>query len=197
MGERITGENISITEDPLGALSFAPPFDREGVPRRRVELLAGGVARGFVSDRAWAGRMGTRSTGNAAPPSRFGGGSPAPSALVLGGGSAASVDELLSGVERGLYVRRLHYVNGMLEPRRAVMTGLTRDGTFLVQRGKVDKPIHTLRFTDSILEAFSRCDGLTRDRTVLPNWWSESGSVAAPAMRIRGLRFTGSAKRTG
>ncbi|MCA9594362.1 MAG: TldD/PmbA family protein [Myxococcales bacterium] len=195
LGERITGPLLTVTEDPLGELSLAPPFDREGVLRRRVELLDGGIAKGFVSDRTWAERMGTTSTGNAAAPSRFGGSSPAPSALVVAGGGEPSTEALIQGMERGLYVRRLHYVNGMLEPRRAVMTGLTRDGTFLVEGGKVTTPVVTLRFTDSILEAFARCDGMTQERKLLPNWWSESGSVAAPAVRIRGLRFTGSSKR--
>ena len=74
-------------------------------------------------------------------------------------GDAASVDELLAGVDRGLYVCRLHYVNGLLEPRRAVMTGLTRDGCFLVEKGKISRPVGNLRFTDSLLEGLARCDG--------------------------------------
>ena len=114
----------------------------------------------------------------------------------MDGGDAASVDELVAGLERGLHIRRLHYVNGMLEPRRAVMTGLTRDGTFLIENGRPTRAVGNLRFTDSLLEAFTRADGATRLRQLLPNWWSVSGSVAAPAVRIRGLRFSsGSQKR--
>ncbi len=197
IGESISGPAFSVTEDPLGELSFAVPFDREGVARRRVELVERGVARSVLYDRSWAARLGARSTGSAATPSPFGEGGPTPSALVMDGGDAASVDELVSGLERGLHIRRLHYVNGMLEPRRAVMTGLTRDGTFLIENGRPTHAVGNLRFTDSLLEAFERADGATRLRQLLPNWWSVSGSVAAPAVRIRGLRFSsGSQKRS-
>src|SRR5207237_6616284 len=86
------------------------------------------------------------------------------SAVSLGGGDAESVGELVSGMQRGLYVRRLHYVNGYLEPKRAVMTGLTRDGCFLVERGRVVRPVGNARLTDSFLEMLARADGITRAR---------------------------------
>lgn len=190
LGERITAESFSVTEDPLGAHSFAAPFDREGVARRQVPLIRAGVAQGVVHDRTTAARAGVGSTGNAGPPGGFGSGGPTASSLVVQGGSARDVDELVGGLDRGLYVRRLHYVNGYLEPRRAVMTGLTRDGTFLVEGGKVVRPIESMRFTDSLLEALERADGMTAERVVVPNWWSAGGSVAAPAVRIRGLTFS-------
>lgn len=191
IGERISGPALDVTEDPLGPLSFADPFDREGVARRRVPLIERGIAKNALYDRSWASRLGAESTGSASGPLSFGEGGPMPTALVIGGGEAASAEELVAGLERGLYVRRFHYVNGMLDPRRAVMTGLTRDGTFLVENGKITRAVGNMRFTDSLLEAFERCDGLTRDRQVLPNWWSETGSVASPAVRIRQFRFTG------
>jgi PmbA protein len=197
LGQRISGELLTLTEDPLGELSFAVPFDRDGVARRRVPIIERGVARGVLYDRAWAARLGTESTGSASTPSALDDGGPAASALVVGGGDAASVDELVGGIERGLYVRRLHYVNGMLEPRRAVMTGLTRDGTFLIEHGRLTRAVGNMRFTDSLLEAFERADGLTRALQLLPNWWSDSGSVAAPAVRIRQLKFSGGSQRRG
>ncbi|GMV12106.1 MAG: peptidase [Polyangiaceae bacterium] len=190
LGERITAESFSVSEDPLGTHAFAAPFDREGVARRQVPLIRAGVAQGVVHDRTTASRAGVSSTGNAGPPGGFGSGGPSPSSLVVQGGSAAHVEELIGGLDRGLYVRRLHYVNGYLEPRRAVMTGLTRDGTFLVEGGKVTKPIESMRFTDSLLEALERSDGSTAERVIVPNWWSAGGSVAAPAVRIRGLNFS-------
>ena len=73
------------------------------------------------------------------------------------------------------------------------MTGLTRDGTFLIEGGKVTRPIESMRFTDSLLEALERADGMdsmTAERVIAPNWWSAGGSVAAPAVRIRGLTFS-------
>jgi predicted Zn-dependent protease len=110
---------------------------------------------------------------------------------MLGAGTAAGVDDLLAGVQRGLYVCRLHYVNGLLEPRRAVMTGLTRDGCFLVENGKIGRAVGNLRFTDSLLEGLARCDGMTRERKAVPTWWSDSGAFVSPAVRIRGWRFNG------
>jgi predicted Zn-dependent protease len=112
-------------------------------------------------------------------------------AFSLSGGAAASVDELIAGIDRGLYVCRLHYVNGLVEPRRAVMTGLTRDGCFLVEKGKISRPVGNLRFTDSLLEGLARCDGMTRDRKAIPTFWSDAGAVVAPAVRIRAFRFNG------
>jgi predicted Zn-dependent protease len=100
---------------------------------------------------------------------------------------------LIGKVEKGLLVRRLHYVNGYLEPRRAVMTGLTRDGTFWIENGKIAGAVGSMRFTDSLLEAFERVDGpdsVTKSRTMVPNWWSTGGTCAAPAVLIRGLEFT-------
>ncbi len=195
LGQRITADSFDVMEDPLGPHAFAAPFDREGVARRQVPLIRGGIAQGVVHDRATAARAGISSTGNASAPSAFGGSGPSPSSLVVRGGSAASVGELIGGVDRGLYVRRLHYVNGYLEPRRAVMTGLTRDGTFLIEGGKVTKPIESMRFTDSLLEALERADGMTHSLTVAPNWWSAGGSVAAPAVRIRGLNFSSGSRQ--
>jgi PmbA protein len=194
IGERITGEAISITEDPLDGseLGFAAPFDREGVWRRRVPIIENGVARGALYDRTYATRMKAKSTGSALAPEGGGGGaSVGGCAVSLAGGSAASVEELIAGMDRGLYVCRLHYVNGMLEPRRAVMTGLTRDGCFLVEKGKITKPVGNMRFTDSFLEALSRCDAMTSRRVAVPTWWSSSGACVVPAVRMRGFRFNG------
>jgi predicted Zn-dependent protease len=190
MGERITGPMLSVSDDPLGELSLSGPFDREGVAKERVALIEQGIARGVVHDRASAKRANARSTGSNHAPGAIGGGGPTPTAIVVSGGDAASLDELIGRVERGIYVRRLHYVNGLLEPRRAVMTGLTRDGTFLIEHGKLSGAVESMRITDSLLEAFERCDGLTRARQLVPNWWSVGGSTAVPGALLRRLRFT-------
>jgi predicted Zn-dependent protease len=192
-GERITGEAISITEDPLDAsdLGFAVPFDREGVWRRKVHIVENGVARGALYDRTYGARMKAASTGSALAPESGGGAAVGGCAVSLSAGTASGVDELIAGMDRGLYVCRLHYVNGMLEPRRAVMTGLTRDGCFLVEKGKITKPVGNLRFTDSFLEALGRADGMTSRRVAVPTWWSSSGACIVPAVRMRGFRFNG------
>ncbi|HEY3821763.1 MAG TPA: metallopeptidase TldD-related protein [Polyangiaceae bacterium] len=194
LGERITGGGVDLVEDPLcedPALGFGAPFDREGTWKRRVPLVEGGVARAILYDRTYAARMGAASTGSAQLPALGSDGGVGPTSLMLRGGTASGVDELLAGVERGLYVCRLHYVNGLLEPRRAVMTGLTRDGCFLVENGKIGRAVGNMRFTDSLLEGLARCDGMTRERKAVPTWWSDSGAFVSPAVRIRGWRFNG------
>jgi PmbA protein len=193
IGQRITGEAITVVEDPLdpSEFGFASPFDREGTRRERVPLIAAGVARGVLYDRLYAARMGARSTGSSQVPDWGSSASVGPSALHLEGGSAASVEELIAGVSRGVYVCRLHYVNGLLEPRRAVMTGLTRDGCFLIENGKIARPVGNLRFTDSFLEGLARCDGMTRARSAIPTWWSDAGASVVPAVRMRAFRFNG------
>lgn len=192
-GELVTGESISIAEDPLadGDFGLATPFDREGVWRRRVPLVERGVAREVLFDRTYAARMTARSTGSSVLPELGAAGGIGASAITIDPGDAESVDELVAGMDRGLYVCRLHYVNGLLEPRRTVMTGLTRDGCFLVEKGKITRAVGNLRFTDSFLEGLARCDGMTRARTLVPTWWSSGGACITPAVRMRAFRFNG------
>jgi predicted Zn-dependent protease len=186
-GERITGERITIVEDPLDAsdLGLSAPFDREGTWRRRVPLVERGVARAVLYDRTYAARVGKTSTGSALPENV------GACSLHLSAGDAASVEELVTGMDRGLYVCRLHYVNGLLEPRRAVMTGLTRDGCFLVEKGKISRAVGNMRFTESFLEALARSDGMTQARRAIPTWWSEAGACVVPAVRMRRVCFNG------
>ena len=197
LGEKITGEAIDLVEDPLSddpALGFGCPFDREGTWRKRVPLVDKGVARAVLYDRIYAKRAGTTSTGSALLPAMGQSGGVGPTALSMAGGTAASAEELVAGIERGLYVCRLHYVNGLVEPRRAVMTGLTRDGCFLVEHGRIGRAVGNLRFTDSFLEGLARCDGMTRARKAIPTWWSDDGAIVAPAVRMRAWRFNGASQ---
>jgi predicted Zn-dependent protease len=187
IGERITGESITIDEDPLDPsdLGLSAPFDREGTWRRRVPLVERGVAREVLYDRTYAARMGAKPTGSALPDGV------GACSLHMSAGDAASSEDLVRGMDRGLYICRLHYVNGLLEPRRAVMTGLTRDGCFLVEKGKITRAVGNMRLTDSFLEALARADGMTRARRAIPTWWSEAGACVVPAVRMRAVVFNG------
>lgn len=191
-GERVTGEQITIDDDP--ALSVAHgvglPFDREGTPASRVSLIERGRAGGPVLDRLHAARVGKESTGHAFMSE--GEIVPTAQALHLHVGTTPP-DELVRGLERGIHVSRFHYVNGLLDTRRAVMTGMTRDGTFWVENGKPVRAIRNMRFTDSILDAFARADAIGDRLEAVPPWWSDQAAIFVPAMRIRGLRFTGRA----
>jgi predicted Zn-dependent protease len=100
-------------------------------------------------------------------------------------------ESLIAGVELGLFLTRFHYVNGMLDPRRALMTGLTRDGAFLIRNGRLVGAVHNLRFTEPILEAFERVDGIGSELAAVPGWWLDDEVHLCPALRVRGFTFTG------
>ncbi len=193
-GERVTGARITIVDDAPGMAKagLGLPFDREGTPSEKVVLIDRGIAGRPVTDRLTAARAGARSTGHASvgldDELR-----PAAKALRLEPG-ADDPAALVRGLDAGLLVSRFHYVNGMLDPRRALMTGTTRDGTYWVERGEPMHAVKNLRFTDSILEAFARADGIADRVEPVPTWWSEWGATFVPALRIRGFRFTGAAE---
>jgi len=198
LGERITGESVTLAEDATlddEAFGFGAPFDREGTVRRPIPLIERGVARNILYDRTYAARAGVTSTGSAQLGETGGAGGIGTSNMRMSGGQAANVDELIAGIDRGLYVCRLHYVNGFLETPRAVMTGLTRDGCFLVEHGKISRAVGNMRFTDSLLEGLARSDGMTKERRAIPTWWSAGGCVVAPAVRMRAFAFNGKSQR--
>jgi len=186
MGEKIMGENITIVDDGLSLEGVPLPFDFEGVPRQRVTLVENGVARGLCYDLATAAKDGKSSTGHALPPGS--GEGPFPLHLELAGGDS-SVPEMIATMERGLYVTRFHYVNGFVEPMAAVFTGMTRDGTFWVEDGEVKYGVKNLRWTESMLRAFSNVKMLGRER-VLVNA-AEGIATVAPAVYFQGFTFTG------
>jgi len=180
LGERVCGENITLVDDALDSRGIRRAFDFEGVPRQRVELIGNGIATGIVHDVRTAARAGARSTGHAGPPSSAWG--PVPSNLFLTPGES-SVDEMIAATQRGLLVTRFHYTN-MLDPSSAVLTGMTRDGTFLIEGGEIVGGIRNLRFTENLLEALSRVEMIGRDGWLDDYAW-------APPLLIRDFRFSG------
>ncbi len=193
LGERVTGEAITIVDDGPGVYGYGVPvpFDGEGTPKATLTLIDRGIARSACFDRRAGAELADGSTGHApigdAATTAAGG---MPTHLMLMPGEL-SHEELLERLGEGLWVTRFHYVNANLEPLRAVMTGLTRDGTFWVEGGVPQYGVKNLRFTDAIVEAFARVDGLSSTLSSVATWWSELGAVTAPAMIIRGLQFTG------
>lgn len=193
-GERVTGEAIAIVDDasmPLG-VGVSLPFDVEGLPKRRVSLVDDGVARGIVYDTDSGRRAGCQSTGHAQVDDNFASNGSSPDHLHMNPGDS-TVEELIGQVKRGLFITRLHYVNGMLEPRRAVMTGLLRDGAFMIEDGRLGRAVRPLRFTDSMLEAFSRVPGrggISRDVEAHTTWFGPQACTVVPSLLIPGLRFT-------
>jgi len=167
LGEKLFDESFTVWDDGLDRRNYPKSFDLEGVPKRRVLMIEEGVARNLVWDRRTARQAGDGhvSTGHAlAPPAQAFG--PIPFNLSMRGGDAASVDELAERVGDGLYVTRLHYL-GVVDPREGIITGMTRDGTFRVEGGKVTTPVVNLRFTTSFPALAAGLLGLTEEVTLV------------------------------
>jgi predicted Zn-dependent protease len=186
-GEKITGENITIWDDGYDPRGLMMPIDYEGVPKQRVTLIEKGVARNVVYDSFTAGReKGKVSTGHSWPaPNTWGPGS---MNLFMEPGEA-NKEQMLASTKKGIWVTRFHYTNP-LHPIKTVLTGMTRDGTFLIEDGRITRPLKNLRFTQSILEAFNRVEMLGSELKVIKADW-ENTATCAPAAKIRGFQFTG------
>jgi PmbA protein len=145
-----------------------------------------GVVANVVHDRATAARSGTTSTGHALPaPNTFG---PLATDPVLRPGDGGSVDDLVAGCERGILVTRLHYTN-VLHPKSTVVTGMTRDGTFLIEDGRVTGPVRNLRFTQSILQALSHVEAVSTETRYASQLYGEGARF--PAVRLPAFAFSG------
>lgn len=158
IGEQVAAASVNLIDSPHVAGTLPRGFDAEGVPKRDLVLIEHGIARAVVHDTRSAALAGTSSTGHALAPGGAPDG-PEPTNLVLAGGDAASVAELCAPIERGLFVTRLWYVNPV-EPRRALLTGTTRDGTFLIEDGVITRPLRDVRFTDSALRILAAVEQL-------------------------------------
>jgi len=167
LGEKLFDESFTLWDDGLDRRNYPKSFDLEGVPKQRVLMVEDGVARDVVWDRRTAKQAGDGhvSTGHAlAPPAQAFG--PIPFNLSMAGGEAGSVDELAELVDDGIHVTRLHYL-GVVDPREGIITGMTRDGTFRIEGGKVTTPVVNLRFTTSFPALAAGLLGLTKDVTLV------------------------------
>ncbi len=191
IGEQIMGKLVSITDDGSDATGLAVPFDLEGVPKQQVALIKEGTAAGIVYDSHYAKLYHRQSTGHALPYDEFEG--PIATNLFVAPGATPHA-ELLKKMDRGLWITRFHYVNGLLNTQEALMTGLTRDGTFLVEKGKVVGAVKNLRFTQSILKAFSNILAVSRERSLIADPAQGFSSAVTPALLIKGFTFTGQTK---
>ena len=184
LGEAVAAPSVSIRDDVHHPLSLGHVFDGEGVPRAAVPLIESGRAVGVVHDRATAGRQGCRTTGHAQPQPSVSG--PMPSNLVLSTGGAGA-EALLRGVRRGVLVTEFHYTN-MVEPTKLTLTGMTRNGTFLIEDGRVTRAVRNMRFTQSLVEALGRVSAIGDDARLCSALFG--GFTVVPSVRIEGFRFS-------
>ncbi len=183
-GKRIGSDLVTIADDGYDPAGLPLWFDFEGVAKQRVQLVERGICRGIVYDAQTAARAGVASTGHGLPaPNPWG---PFPLNMVMDAGTSTR-EELIGGLDRGLLVTRFHYTNPV-HPKLAIVTGMTRDGTFLVEGGRIVGPVKNLRYTQSYLAAVAGTVAVAKERKTLKGFL---GGVVVPAVRIDGWTFTG------
>jgi PmbA protein len=187
-GKRIAPPFVDLVDDPRSKETVPFAIDREGAWTHRFPLIERGVAGDAVTDLVTAGRLGRKPTGHALPPEApYGAFGPEPSRMILRPGSA-SEDELIRETRQGILVTRFHYVR-VVDPGRGIITGMTRDGTYRIEKGEIVGPVRNLRFTESVLTVLGGITLLGREARPYP--LERCLAVATtPAASVRSFRFT-------
>jgi predicted Zn-dependent protease len=190
VGEQQFDEAVDIWDDATDPRTVGHLFDAEGTPKRRVDLVKAGVTSGVVYDRRTAKRAGTESTGHSLGDESAG----AFAANVFFGAGSKTRDELVASVARGLLVTDFHYTR-ILDPKTQVVTGLTRNGVFLIEDGKVTKPVKNLRFTQSYVGALGpgKVLGVGNDAQLVAGTQLGNGSHV-PSVHLAAWNVTGGAR---
>ncbi len=185
VGEKLMNEKVTIYDDALSPATLGLAFDYEGTPKRRFDLVREGVVLGGVHDRRSARKEGVESTGHALPPPNTEGAFPLNLFLEPGD---ASLEDMVHSTKRGLLVTRFHYSN-IVHPTEAVITGMTRDGTWLIEDGELKHPVKNFRFTQSIIDALRDVELVGRDTELASEFFFAASRV--PALKISSFQFTG------
>ncbi len=183
MGKPLFGKNITIVDDVYHPLQLGAPYDGEGIPRQKVLLVDRGVPKNLVYSRRAAKDARKSATGHGFMlPNEYG---EAPMNLVFSGGDS-SLEKMIASTDRGLLVTRIWYIREV-DPYEKIMTGMTRDGLFLVEKGKVTSAVRNFRFNQSILEALRNVEMLG---PAIRASGEEAFEMVMPAMKIRDFNFT-------
>jgi PmbA protein len=183
LGTQLFGPNIRIQDDVAHPLQSGAPFDGEGVPRRKLTLVENGVPLEVAYARASARRAGVEPTGHGYPlPNEVG---ESPLNIVIAGGSTP-VEEMIASTDRGILVTRLWYIREV-DPYQKIATGMTRDGTFLIENGQVVCGLRNFRFNQSIIELLNNVEAMSPEVRASGE---EIFDLAAPAMKVRNFNFT-------
>jgi predicted Zn-dependent protease len=179
IGQKLFGDNVSIYDDVYHDLLRGRPFDSEGMPRKRVAVVEKGVLKGPVYDRMTASKDRKESTGQGLPVPNVTG--PEASSVFLEGFKPVSAEELMKRVDRGILVTRFWYVN-IVDPMKVILTGMTRDGTFLVEQGKVTSGIRNFRFNQSVLDLLGQIEAMS--------YPVRSGVCVVPGLVVKDFNFS-------
>jgi predicted Zn-dependent protease len=183
MNKPLFGKNIVITDDAYHPQQLGAPFDGEGTPRQRVNLAENGVPRNLVYSRASAKKAKTKPTGHGfALPNEYG---EAPMNLVFGGGDS-SLEKMIASTDRGLLVTRVWYIREV-DPYEKIMTGMTRDGLYLVENGKVSSAVRNFRFNQSLIELLQNVEAMSPAARATAE---EAFEMVVPAMKVTNFHLT-------
>ena len=183
MGKQICGENVTIADDVYHRLQLGAPYDGEGMPRQPVVLVDSGVPKNLVYSRGSAKAAGKKTTGHGfALPNEYG---EAPMNLVFSGGDS-SLEQMIASTEHGLLVTRLWYIREV-DPYEKVLTGMTRDGLFLVEKGRISTGVRNFRFNQSILEMLRNVELLG---PAVRATGEEAFEMVVPAMKVSNFHFS-------
>lgn len=183
IGQQIVSDKVTITDDAMSNQSMGWLFDYEGVKKSKVDMIKEGKAIDVVYDSFTANRGKHANTGHALPAtSKYG---PLPLNLIFKEGTA-SIDDLIGSTEKGLLINRFHYIN-LENPIETIFTGMTRDGTFLIENGKIKKAVKNLRFTQSILKALLELEDISAERILAS---SLTGYYFMPGLKIKSFNFS-------
>jgi predicted Zn-dependent protease len=179
VGDQVLDEKVQIYSDPAHPLAPTVTFDNEGLPISKNVWVEKGVLKDLFYSRFWADKMGKRPTAG-------------PANVIMEGGKA-TMDDLIAGVERGVLVTRFWYIRSV-DPQTILVTGLTRDGLFLIEKGKVTRPVKNMRWNESPIVSFNNIDAMTpAERVVSGEGIGGAGlAVVCPAARIREFTFSSS-----
>lgn len=183
VGEKVFGENVAIDDDVRHPLQSGMPFDGEGVPRKRLKLVEKGVVREVAYSRQAARLAGAQPTGHGFPlPNEVG---EAPMNIVVAGGDTP-VEEMIASTKRGILVTRLWYIREV-DPYEKIMTGMTRDGTFLIEDGVIARGVRNFRFNQSLIELLNNVEAFS---PAVRASGEEAFDMVAPGMKAHGFNFT-------
>jgi predicted Zn-dependent protease len=175
IGEQIIDPRITIRTDLTDPRAASIPFSNEGLPNAPLTWIENGVVRNLIYNRYWAAQKNTQPTGF-------------PANYMMSGGSA-SVDEMIRSTDRGLLVTRLWYIRPV-DPRTILFTGLTRDGTFLVENGRITHAVKNLRWNESPIFVLNNVDMMGEPVRVNASESGDGGAVMVPAVKARDFSFT-------
>ena len=173
IGEKILDSRLTIYADPSDPMVLAQPFDGEGLPLGKQVFVENGVLKTLYYSRFWAQKKGVPPTGG-------------PSSFIMSGGDS-SIEQMIQSTERGILVTRLWYLREV-DPRTILYTGLTRDGTFLIENGKISKAVKNFRFNDSPLFLLNNVEALGRPVRLAGT--EQGGAVVVPAVKAKDFNFT-------